>query len=253
MDARGHLHVLRALTRTEFRLRDQGTLLGFTWTLLHPLLLFLVLHTIFARMTGSGIDRFGAYLLIGIAFWNFFSSATAGAIQIFPRRAALIRNSNVSRTVLVLSGVLTYFLSHLLELSVLLPLLLLLGCVPGVHVLFLPVVLLLELLLVLGVSFLLSTAAVYFRDVERIWSILSLALFLMTPVFYAYRDIPGAQRVWVQANPVTHIVAFARGALLHHEVPGLRHLALFTAAVLALLAVSWALFRRQQGGFAERV
>src|SRR5207237_8705306 len=101
------------LTRTEFRLRDQGTLVGFLWTLMHPLFIFAVLSTMFAHWMAPKIPHYSACLLIGIVQWNFFLSGTEAGLTSLRRKARLMASFAFPRALIVLSSVVAVLLSHL--------------------------------------------------------------------------------------------------------------------------------------------
>ena len=126
------------LTRTEFKLRDQGTALGFAWTLLHPALMFIVLYTLFINWLGKFVDQYAAYLIIGLVQWQFFEKATMLGLGSLRRKSNLIRNFRFAREIIVLSAVGSVFWSYLLETAVLMVFLLLLGIRPAASWLLLP-------------------------------------------------------------------------------------------------------------------
>jgi ABC-type polysaccharide/polyol phosphate export permease len=238
--------LLGELAWTEFKLTDQGTLLGFLWTLLYPALMFAVLYALFIKWLGRFVDRYAAYLLVGLVFWNFFQRATSLGLSSLTRRSALVQNFKVPLEDLVLSSVAAAFLSFLLELAVLGAFLAALGCPPswswltaGGHALAL-------LLLAYGASLFLARLAVEFQDVQRIWDVLSTALFYLTPVFYPLDIISPSKRAVLLLNPLARVLVSVRGCLIDGRAPGA---AGFVALLLAsgLLVAAGTLFLRRGG------
>lgn len=245
--------LLRELTWTEFKLTDQGTLLGFLWTLLYPALMFGVLYTLFIRWMGKFVDQYAAYLLIGLVFWNFFQRATSQGLGSLIRRSALIQNYKVPMEALVLSSVGAVFLSFLLELAVLSGFLLLLGCRPHWVWLFLPVQACAMLLMATGASFFLARVAVDYQDMQRIWDVLCTALFYLTPVFYPLSIITEWKRGWLLINPVTQVLIGTRRCLMEGAAPDLRALAAVLLGATAVVVLGAALLRRAERRIADEL
>lgn len=233
--------LLRTLTVSEFRLRDQGTLLGFLWTLLHPLLLFVVLRAVF----GAGSE---GRLLTGIVLWNFFAHATAFGLTALERRKGLVLWMNVPRGMLVGAAVGSVAISFLMETALLLLVLAFLGHPPTASLSLLPAVLLLEVLLALGASLALAGLHVHARDVERVWGLVLLAGFFLTPVFYA----AGPGMPWLRFNPMAAALACGRQALLGQVASGLDW-GMLAASSLLSVAMGSLLFRRLSRDAAERL
>ena len=112
-----YLELLWSLTWTDFKLRDQGSVLGFLWTLLHPALIFTVLYLLFTKWMGRLVDGFAAYLLIGIVQYQFFEKSTSYALTSLRRKTLLVRNFKFPREILVFASVGSVFISYLLEMA----------------------------------------------------------------------------------------------------------------------------------------
>jgi ABC-2 type transport system permease protein len=241
------------LTRTEFRLRDQGTVIGFLWTLLHPLFIFVILYKLFTTWMTPMIPDYAGCLLIGIVQWNFFSSATSAGLTSLRRKAGLISSYSFPRVIVVLSSVFAVLLSHLLEWLVLLAALLALGVRPTLLWLTLPAIIAVELALAVGLSCLLAVLAVEIRDLEHVWNLLLYGVFFLTPVFYTMEVVGSAARPLVARNPLGWIIEATRAAVIggtHHPSSGL----VWPAAVVAgLCAVSLSLFPRLSRDVVEKL
>ncbi|MBI5882637.1 MAG: ABC transporter permease [Elusimicrobia bacterium] len=248
-----HWDLFWMLTRTEFRLRDQGTLGGFLWTLLHPLFIFLILYGVFTRSMASRVDHYAAYLLIGIVQWTFFATATSGGLTSLRRKAGLLAHFNFPRILIVLSSVFSMMISHLLEWPVLLLGLLAMGIKPNAGWLLLPGVILIESALIVGLSCFLSVVAVRLRDLERAWGIALYGLFFMTPVFYTDDVVGAAGRLMLALNPVGAVIAATRGLILGPAHPAVAGLLPVGAAALALCAAGVLLFPRISRGVVEQL
>ncbi|MFA6028458.1 MAG: ABC transporter permease [Elusimicrobiota bacterium] len=248
-----HWDLFWMLTRTEFRMRDQGTFGGFLWTLLHPLFIFLILYGVFTRMMAPQVEHYAAYLLIGIVQWNFFSVATTAGLTSLRRKAGLLGHFNFPRILIVLSAVFSVLISHLLEWPVLMTGLLAMGLEPNAGWLLLPAVILVETALVAGLSCFLAVAAVHLRDLERAWSIALYGLFFLTPVFYAAGIVSGTGRLLLSANPLAAVLAASRALIFAHPSPALAGLLPAGAVALALCVSAAVLFPRMSRGLVEKL
>jgi len=158
------------LTRTEFKVRDQGTVLGFLWTLLHPVLMFTVLYFLFISWFDRFVEQYAAFLIVGLVQWQFFDKATSLALNSLRRKNALVRNFKFPLEIIVFSAVGSVLWSYLLETVVLLGFLLCLGLTPAVSWPLLPAVIAVHVAFTLGVSMVLALAAVEFQDLDRVWT-----------------------------------------------------------------------------------
>ena len=249
-----YINLVRELTFFNFKSRDQGTVLGFVWTLLHPFLMLTILYMLFSKRLGRGVDHYEIYLLIGIIQWNFLSSGTNEGLKSILSSRSVLRNVYIARTAVVLSSVLAVFLSFLLEL-------LILGCFIAFSglgfspaILFLPLVILIQLLLVISISLVLSCLNVYFKDTAHIWNILLKIGFFTTPVFYTIPMFISKTKMNAYfMNPMTQLMIFMRQIILFKTPPSLINMLFVFLAVLIVLAVCYLIFKRLEDGVIERI
>ena len=254
MPQHDHWFITRELTLSGFKLRDQGTLLGFLWTLLQPLAMLSVLYWLFRKEVGGTVEHFALYVLIGIVLWTFFASGTAKGLTSLVTRGDLINSVTFPRELIVVSSVLTVVFSSALEFGVVL--LFAIGCGAGVAWawLGLPLVLVIESILVVGTALLLAPLYVYARDLDNIWSILMRIGFFTTPVFYfPERFLSPADHAIYMMNPVTQIMTYARQILLDHQLPSLAAMAGTSAFAAVALVLGFWVFRYFAADVAEHI
>lgn len=204
---------LLALTRVEWRLRQQSTFLGFFWTLLNPALMFAVLYGLFVKWLGRAQGDYAVFLLVGIVEWNFFASATSQALSSLLRRGPLLKNYPLSPAIPALASVLSVYFSHLLELAALAALLAFMQGGISVSWLWLLAIDLSYLALAAGSGLILSGLYVFYSDLERIWSIMLTAGFFLTPVFYPLSVITPEKSRLLALSPLTAVLESSRLAL----------------------------------------
>jgi lipopolysaccharide transport system permease protein len=245
---------VRELTFFNFKLRDQGTFLGFIWTLLYPFLMLTILYMLFSKRLGRGIEHYEIYLLIGIIQWNFLSTATNEGLKSIISSRSVLRNVNISRTAIVLGSVLGVFISFLLELLVLGGFIVFSGLGYSPAILFLPFVIFIQLLLVVSISLVLSCLNVYLKDTGHIWNILLKIGFFTTPIFYSIpMFISKAKMTAYFLNPMTQLIIFMRQIILSKTPPPLTNMLFVFSAVLIVLAVCYLIFKKLEDGIIERL
>ena len=241
------------MTRGEIKLRDQGTALGFLWTLLHPALMFAVLYGLFSKWVGKFVDSYVVYLLVGLVLWNFFQKATTYALGSFRRFRGTVLNYRFPREIVVFASVGAVLWSSLMELCVMLAVVISLGQPPRLAWLFMPLLLLLEILLAVGTGLFLAVWSVEFQDLERIWDVVTSALFYLTPIFYPLDVISADKRFLLRLNPLARIIGAFRDCIIAGRAPSAALFLILLAGGVVLCAGGIALLRWRQYALADRL
>lgn len=178
--------LLGELAKTDFKLRYQGSVLGYLWAVLRPLLMFTILYFVFAKMLkfGSDIPHYPVYLLAGTVLWNFFTECTGQGIQAIVQRGDLLRKINFPKYIVVVSSTVTPLINLAINLCVVVVFALLNGVYPSWSWLLVPFSVLELYFFALGIAFLLGAINVKYRDVTSIWDVLTQALFYAVPIIY---------------------------------------------------------------------
>jgi ABC-2 type transport system permease protein len=208
--------------KTQFRLGYHGTVLGFLWSLVRPLLLFAILLVVFTKVfrLGSGIPHYAAVLLLNVMLFGLFQEATVNSVQSVVGNEALVRKMQFPRVVIPLSVVLTVSLQFVLNLVVVFAIIVATGVHPIWTWVLFPFLVAALLILTTGVSLLLSALYVRLRDVAIIWTVLATVLFYATPVLYTIDYLHGAFKTAIMLNPLTPIFNQAREWVIDPSAPG---------------------------------
>ncbi len=248
-----YFHLLWEMSRAEFKIRDQGTFLGFLWTLLYPTLMLVVLYTLFVKWMGHFVDQYASYLAIGLLFWNHFQRSTSSALTSLSRRQSLIQNFKFPREIVIFSTLAAVLYSFLLELFVLFLFLMCMGTEPRLAWFLLPGIVLIAVLFSAGVSMFLPLLAAEYQDLERIWEVLTMAIFYLSPVFYPLSIISHGKRSLLLLNPIAQILIAARGCLIDGTLPNAVAIAATAAGSVALFAAGLFLLRRYEYHIMDRL
>lgn len=243
-----------ALTTRELKARYRGSVLGFLWTFVNPLLLMGVYLLVFAVFMKQQMPHYTFYMFVGLLPWMWFASALgAGTSSLASKRDLLTRvrfPPQVLPAVVVISELANYLLA--------VPLMIALGLVTGVTlhwtVLLFPVVIGIQLMFTLGLVYLTSAFNVFFRDLQHVVGNLTTLWFFLIPVIYARTVIPAAVRGWVIAlDPMAVFVTSYQDLWFDGTVPSWRNLGLAFVCSLALLSFAAQVFEARRDEFAEVV
>jgi len=237
-----------SLAKTDFKLKNEGSLLGMFWYLLEPILLLSLLYIIFSQSLGGQIENYPLYLLLGLIIFNFFSHATTEATGAIVNNAELIKSSNFPREALVISIVIKRLYSHLFEILIFAGFLIFLGADP-IWLLFYPIILFFLILFVLGLSLLLSVINIYFIDMANIWGFACQLLWFATPIFYSDKfPLP-----FYSFNPLAYFISISRKIIIYHQIPAIKLVAIIIIGSLFSVLVGFYLFNLFKKDFAENI
>jgi len=260
------LIVLRELVKTDFKLRYQGSLLGMMWSVLRPLLLFVVMYVVFVRFLrfGAGIPHFAVSLLFATTLWSFFGEATSVGMRSIVDQGGLLRKINIPRYIFVVSATVNSLINLVISMAVLLVFAVINQVEFRWYVVLVPLVILQLYLLALGVAFLSSSLYVKFRDIAPIWDVILQAGFYATPIIYPISMIANtsglAAKLMMIVNPVAQIIQDARHLLIYEGTETVWtfsnhwYYGLIPVTVSLVIFVIGALvFRKQSRSFTEEV
>lgn len=257
------LILLKELVRTDFKLRYQGSTLGYLWSLLRPLFLFVTLYYVFAHVfkVGNSVPHYAQYLLLGIVLWNYFAEVTTGSVGAIVGRGDLLRKINFPKYVIILAGSFSAFINLMLNFVVLGVFMILGGVGLTWHaVLIIPLIA--ELFIFsLALAFFLSALFVRFRDVSYIWEVLMQAAFYATPILYVVSYAPHEVAKLMILNPVAQIIQDARHVLITPEAETIFNLydgnlwiwMIPVGLVIAISLLASIYFRKRSKFFAEEI
>lgn len=254
--------LLKQLVKTDFKLRYQGSFLGYLWSLLRPLAIFLILYIVFTKFLklGQGIPNYPIYLLLGIVLWNYFVEVTSGSTSAIVANGDLIRKINFPKYVIVLASSFSALINLVLNLIVVAAFMYFSGVQLTTNALIFPLLVVELFVFSLAVSFFLSAAFVRFRDVGYIWEVVVQGAFYATPILYPLALIPTRAAKILILSPVAQVIQDSRYALVSDQTQTISSLyanrfAVFIPILIVLVSVviAAAYFRSRSRYFAEEV
>lgn len=258
--------LLRELVKTDFKLRYQGSALGYVWSLLRPLFMFAILYVIFGVFlkAKANIPHYPAYLLLGILLWNFFAEITTGSVSAIVGKGELLRKINFPKYVIILAISFSAIINLVLNSIVFGVVMVLTKVSLSWHALLIFPLILELFVLSVGIAFLLSALFVKFRDISYIWEVIMQAGFYATPILYPLSYVAAVSLVttkFMLLNPLAQIIQDARDVVVTSSSQTISDYwggdkwiwAIPLGLTLVIVVVSALYFRSRSKYFAEEV
>lgn len=241
--------LIKQLVARDFKTKYKRSVLGYLWSFLNPLLTMAVQYIVFSTIFRSGIENFPVYLLSGIIMFSFFQEAVGQGLVAIVANASLITKVYMPKYIYPVTKVVSCSINLFISVIPLLIVTVLTGAPITKAIVLLPYALLCLLLFCIGMSMLLSTAMVFFRDTQYLWGIVSLAWMYATPLFYPAEIIPSQFRFIQTLNPIFHYVRFVRTILIDGVSPEPKAYLICGASALLMCLIGGAIFKKYQDKF----
>jgi lipopolysaccharide transport system permease protein len=245
--------ILKVIAWTDFKLRYHGSILGFLWTLVKPLLIFAVLYIVFTFLIQFPVEHYQIYLLLAVILWNFFAEATMMGMASLLTKANLISKVYFPRILVVIASTISSLITFLLGFLVFIVFVVLTDISFSWSMLFFPIYLTELYLIILGVSLALSVLYVRFRDLQHIWEILLQVGFWLTPIFYSVSMIPPEYHRFIYLSPVTRIIEYSRTIFIHAHIPSLRLNLIVLMMTCVVFVTGYLVFRKYNRNLIEHL
>lgn len=243
-----------SLVRRDLKGRYKGSALGFLWTFVNPLLQLCVYTMVFSVIMRNGIEDYYLFLFVALIPWIFFSTCVSGGAGCILVQQDMVKKIYFPRQVLPIAYTTSQFVNMVLSFVVVFAVLIVTG--KGINfavLIYLPIIMIVEYALALGMVFVFSALTVYLRDTEYILGIVSMAWQFLTPVMYSVDMVPEELRGVFYLNPMTSIIVAYRDILYYKKVPELQTLILAVVMGVILLIVGTIVFGKLERRFAENL
>lgn len=239
------------LVARDLKVKYKGSILGFLWSLLNPLIMLIVYTVAFQYIIKIRVEHFPLFFLCGFLPWTFLSLSLSMAVSSIKDNANLVKKVYFPREILPLSIVLSNLVQFLLTFIILIPALILFKIKLGFPLLLLPLIILFQLAFTLGLAFILSSLNVFFSDVRHLLEIFLQVWFWLTPIIYKVDFVPERFQSLYRLNPAVLFVESYRNSLLYNKwLSSVELISLFLVGVV-FLAFGHLVFNRYNRRFAE--
>lgn len=251
MDIRHALSLIREFTVVDLKLRYKESKMGYLWSLLNPLLMLLTLYIVFGFIAKFDVPHYQLYLLLGILIWNFLSEATNISMQSMISKGGLLKKYNFPEETIVISSCLSSFIVLLLNMLIFFVFMYFSRVAVSWTILLFPFYLLQLFLLVLGVSFFLSSLFVKYKDLQHIWSFVLLLGFFISPIVYPLSIVPVEYLKYYLLNPLARMVVDMRYVMIYEYAPDMKNFVITLIISLIIFVIGYYVFRRRKEYFVE--
>jgi ABC-type polysaccharide/polyol phosphate export permease len=230
------------LARREFSLRYHDSALGVLWSLLPLIGQLFVLVFLFRRVIPLGIEDYPVFVLSALLPWQWFTVSVSTAAGLFVGNRDLVRHPGFAPPILIIVNVLSNLISLVVSLPILLGLLGWYGRWPGGSILFLPVLIAIQGILIVGLGLGVATLNVFYRDVQPMVTVALMLLFYVTPVFYRSREV-GAEFHWIfRLNPLALLLEAYRAVFFLGTVPAIGPLLMASVSSIGICAIAYRVY-----------
>ena len=245
--------LLKSNVKKEIRGRYKNSILGIMWSFLNPLLQLLVYAVIFGALLGGNDSTYHIYICVALIPWTYFTTTITQAAFTIIGNGDIIKKVYFPREILPISVVTSGAVNFVISTIIILAFVIFSGIGISKYILLYPFILLVQYVLLLGISFIVSAITVYFRDLEHIIGIILMAAFYGTPIVYKLEQLPANLQVLMKLNPMTHLINAYRAIFYYHQLPNMKMLGILFIASIGLTVVGYYIFKKLQKGFAEQL
>lgn len=245
--------LLKTNIKKEIRGKYKHSFLGVLWSFLNPLLQLLVYAIVFPIILKNSQENYVIFLCVALIPWTFFSTVITQSTGVMINNANIIQKVYFPREILPISVVTSATVNFLISTIIILFFLIFSGLGLTKYIIFYPVILVIQYVLLLGLSFIVSSLTVYLRDLEHLIGVAVMMMFYATPIAYASKDVTGSLEIFMKINPMAIIIDAYRAIFYYQCKPDLSSLFALGMVVVALCIVGYLIFYKLQKRFAEEL
>lgn len=250
-----HYELLSELTKREIKSRYKQSILGYAWVILNPFFQMVVMAFVFShimRIPVIGVP-YAIYLYVGLLPWTLFSNSMISSVNALVNNASLITKIYFPREIFILSTILAKIVDFALA-SIILVLFMIWFKIPvTIHILWIFPIFLIQQIFTYALSLLLSALNLFYRDVQYVLNLVILLWMYLTPVIYPIELIPERYRWIFQLNPMAVLINAYRQVILSGHMPNLNSLMIAMGVSVGLFIISYRIFKKLEGVFADVV
>lgn len=244
---------LKTNVKKDIRGKYKGSFLGVLWSFINPLLSVVVYAIVFQYIMRFNIEHYLIYLISGIIPWTFFTTALNSGINSILYNANIIKKVYFPRSILPISSVTSALINFLISCIIILLFTILSGIGISINLIYLPLVIIIQYILCLGIVFILSAVEIYVKDIEHIINFFISMLFYVTPILYTSDAVPDNMQFLLKSNPMSYIIESYHNIFYYKHSPDLYKLGVVFLISVIIFIFGYNIFKKLQKGFAEEV
>lgn len=245
--------LLKTNIKKEIRGKYKGSWLGVLWTFLNPLLMLAVYAFVFPYILRVNVDNYTIFMIVALIPWNFFTTAIQSGTGSVVANVNILKKVYFPREIIPISITTSQSVNFLITCIIMAVFIIFSGVGFSAHVLLFPLLVLIQYILILGLTFILSALTVFVRDIDHFVSVILMLGFYATPIVYQGEMLPKKFQIFLKLNPMAQLVEAYRSILYYHRMPDMTMLVIWGLGSVALLVVGYLIFKKLEKSFVEEL
>ncbi len=231
---RQNIFLLEEIVKRNFASKYKDSVIGIFWSILKPLLMMIIFTIIFSTIFAGNIEYFAVYFLAGRCIYDFFMASVSSCLYVMRSNQNIIQRTPVPKHIFILGAVISESLNFLISLVILVAVMIVIKCPFHFETMFLGIIPIISLILMtLGIGFLLSILGVYYKDIQHLWSVISILIMYSSALFYPMDIIPEPYKSYIILNPLYWVIDQFRAFVIYGVMPNT--LNLINTAIISLI------------------
>ncbi len=245
--------LLKTNIKKEIRGKYKGSWLGVLWTFLNPLLMLAVYAFVFPYILRVKVDNYTIFMIVALIPWNFFTTAIQSGTGSVVANGNILKKVYFPREIIPISITTSQLVNFLITCIIMAVFIIFSGVGFSIHVLLFPLLVLIQYILILALTFILSALTVFVRDIDHFVSVILMLGFYATPIVYQGEMLPEKFRIFLKLNPMAQLVEAYRSILYYHRMPDMTMLIIWGIGSVVLLVVGYLIFKKLEKSFVEEL
>lgn len=245
--------LLKTNIKKEIRGKYKGSWLGVLWTFLNPLLMLAVYAFVFPYILRVNVDNYTIFMIVALIPWNFFTTAIQSGTGSVVANGNILKKVYFPREIIPISITTSQLVNFLITCIIMAVFIIFSGVGFSAHVLLFPLLVLIQYILILGLTFILSALTVFVRDIDHFVSVILMLGFYATPIVYQGEMLPKKFQIFLKLNPMAQLVEAYRSILYYHRMPDMTMLIIWGLGSVAILIIGYLIFKKLEKSFVEEL
>lgn len=245
--------LLKTNVKKEVRGKYKGAWLGVVWSFLNPLLMLVVYSVVFPYILRVEVENYTMYMMIALIPWNFFTGSITSGVGSIVREGNILKKVYFPREIIPISVVTSALVNFLITCIIMFLFIIFTGLGFSWHLLLFPIIVLIQYIITLAFTFVLSAITVYVRDVDHFVNIILLLAFYVTPIVYDPSLLPAKFNWTLLVNPMAGLISAYRDILYYHTLPDFNILLMWFLIGIMLIIIGYIIFKKLEKNFAEEL
>lgn len=245
--------LLKTNIKKEIRGKYKGSWLGILWTFLNPLLMLAVYAFVFPYILRVDVDNYTIFMIVALIPWNFFTTAVQTGTNSVVIEGNILKKVYFPREIIPISTTTSQLINFLITCLIMVVFIIFSGVGFSWHIIFFPLLVLIQYIITLGLSFVLSAVTVFVRDVSHFVSVVLMLGFYATPIVYLSSMLPDKFQIFLKINPMAQLVEAYRAILYYHQLPDMKMLGIWGIGSIVIVVLGYIIFKKLEKSFVEEL